>query len=253
MAHTLDHVLALGEILEGLGLLSPWKPTALDVAEALNVAPARSRQAMQPDLLLPLHDALSRRAREALLSSYERLELPGQVRFLPRKGAARVSIMALHGAGDRGLRFAGVFYELLTKRPVRLACPDSQDKTWGEVDEDLVASLCEGEAEGGGALFLVGLSAGANLALKLRSRLASVVRGVVAVGSAPGRMKADAAGVPTLYVHGSADAVFPLAEAQDWLASGAEPRSRLVAVEGMGHSFPYRVLEREAWPWMAGL
>jgi hypothetical protein len=38
---------------------------------------------------------------------------------------------------------------------------------------------------------------------------------------------------------------------QRHLKSKAEPHSKLVPLEGIGHALPYRAMEREAWPWMS--
>ncbi len=242
-------LLDLASGVESVGIGLPWTPQGLLVAEDLHVAVLDPHGTVPGEALLQLHEAMATRLLADL--DFKVTELHGPTPGVRLEPALRAegTIIGLHGQFDRGARFASVFAELLATRPLRVLCPDSFAMSPDELDVEPVLELLEADVTG--PVWIVGLSAGAILGLRARPRLAGRVLGVVAIAGSPRLGGLDSAGVPTLYIHGTHDCVFPLAQVESEIRqeSGAE----LVRVEGWGHAFPYRLVAGRAWPWMEQL
>jgi len=98
--------------------------------------------------------------------------------------------------------------------------------------------------------FVIGLSEGANAAWELRDRFAGKARGMVLIGSAPWKSAPGGISIPTLFLHGVEDRVFGYEELCRFAALHRGDPIEVRGLPGMGHSFPYRILKREAWPWI---
>jgi pimeloyl-ACP methyl ester carboxylesterase len=248
-----DELLRHGTILEGLGLGLPWTAEGRQLVRRFNLPEPSPFATVALADLMQLHRAVSAEARRALASKYQLTDSPSFALWEPTGKTPTATVVALHGAHDRGLVFSGVFYEMLSARPLKLVCPTGWGVDWSASDAERVASLVRKEARVGQPLFLIGFSAGANLALQLRRELKDELRGVVAIGSAGWQARSEAVQLPTLYLHGTEDRIFPVAGVEKALADAAEPRSELVKMPGVGHALPYRSLEQWAAPWVLRL
>ncbi len=161
-----------------------------------------------------------------------------------------LGIVGLHGAGDAGFRFAGVFHGILSRHRVRLICPASPEVSWADAQAPAVLAACERLRGEGLAVFVVGLSAGAVFAWSIRQDLEDVARGIVCVAGAPWTRTSRPSRLPALWLHGSDDRLFPADRLAQYAREVADDRVETKLVKGMGHSFPYRALTAHAWPWM---
>ncbi len=238
---TMD-ILDAATILERFGLGGPLPPNASDLCKYLGLQePVQS----SPNLLLDLHERLSLRLLAALEPHYEVEPIGADgLGLRPKVGVAQVGVLALHGAQDTGRRFAAVFYELLQAHAIHLVSPTWTEATKNEVVEQAMGRLV------GQPVVVVGLSAGANTAWELGDTLAKRILGIVAFAAAPWRCNVRLAHVPTLFVHGIDDRLFPIEHVRAFVAGQPESEVELREILGIGHAFPYRLVEGVGWPWM---
>jgi hypothetical protein len=245
-----ERLLSLASELERLPFGGPWTPAAGHLAQELGVALPRARSSLPPGWLLELHRALADRLLTALEPDYAVRERDRMVVVQPRHEAPRGAVVGLHGASDQAESFAGVFAELLSMQPLKLLVPHIPTTTWTTPEGGGLAPRIDAQAEPGQPMWLVGFSAGANLALGLREWLGPQLTGAVSIAAAPSVLQRERSSVPTLHVHGTDDRYFPLADLRFEGTRGADPRAELLALPGWGHALPYRIVARHAWPWM---
>lgn len=280
----------------GLALATALVATALATPATATATPRPDRPERPERCALATEQAADSSAKHSIESGGRERDF---VLRLPRGYEKRSDwplVVALHGRGSTGVEVEG--YSELSTLPAVVAYPDGVAdpadadfrKAWqgapyevegvDDVDfvEDLLDELQTTRCVDTRRTYVTGKSNGGGLAALLTCRLPDRFAGAALVASAlyPGTQEdcADASPVPTLVIHGVADATIPFAgderrglpDVRTWLAARAErdgcearPRQgrigrdvltsrwrhcddgselRLLAVEGGGHVWP---------------
>ncbi|MDP9038143.1 MAG: alpha/beta fold hydrolase [Acidobacteriota bacterium] len=178
----------------------------------------------------------------------------------PANGSACPAIVLLHGSGGTIGFWADRFAPQVTAQGVALYCVHYFDRTgtrradaatildgvhypqWLETVGDALRYVRARPRVDASRVALLGISLGAFLALSAAADGANRVRAVVEIsGGMPEAYAPEvtAAFPPTLILHGDADTVVPVAQAQalDALLTRAGVRHRTEILEGQGHWF----------------
>jgi steroid delta-isomerase-like uncharacterized protein len=245
-------LLQASHALEQIGLNGPVPPGTIQLCQFLGVSVPSGTEA-SPGFLLALHSALSERILRSLDDRYEHAALESQrdaIGLHPRAEQPSAAIIGLHGAGDSGRRFAAVFHRIAETVPIRLVCPSSDAVSWMDSDVDTVLRIAAELASDGLPVFVVGLSDGAGFAWSLRSKLESTIRGIVAFAAAPWKRASPPSRLPILFLHGTEDRLFAPRQLREYVEGLRDEHVEIKLLDGIGHAFPYELLDAHAWPWM---
>lgn len=169
--------------------------------------------------------------RRALPAGFSRLAFPGdESRWLLWQGDASGDgdpmLLCLHGRAEGAIAFARTtaIGPAAASAGFRVAIPQGRGTVadWDvERDVEAIALLIDSLPAPSGACVVVGMSQGARLAGLLLSERPDQFAGLVAVAGVPGPVPATGRAHPRLYVHGDLDAVVPVREVEDHVASVA--------------------------------
>jgi poly(3-hydroxybutyrate) depolymerase len=169
--------------------------------------------------------------RRALPEGSSRLAFPGgDGRWLLWQGDASGDggplLLCLHGRAEGAIAFARTtaIGPAAASAGFRVAIPQGGGMVadWDvERDVDAISRLTDGLLAPGSACVVVGMSQGARLAAALLSERPDRFSGLAAVAGVPGPVPAAGRAHPRLYVHGDLDAVVPVREVEDHVATVA--------------------------------
>lgn len=184
--------------------------------------------------------------RRGLPAGFSRLAFPGdESRWLlwqgGRSDADGPLLLCLHGRAEGAIAFARTtaIGPAAASAGFRVAIPQGGGMVadWDvERDVDAIGLLIDSLPVPAGACVVVGMSQGAQLAAALLRERPDQSSGMAAVAGMPGPLPAAGRAHPRLYVHGDLDAVVPVREVEDHVASVA-------AASGCGPGAPGGLVE----------